>query len=148
MIERRNTGTLFVPAVRKVHSSTKGYSSLWNLCQETENNLNLWRFQCIINGRYVADLQKDFRQEKTCETSAEKQLHWWNGIKERTGKWLDSVLRQRSFLWRWESHTFLLSVVQTTFTHRIFYNVKCLKMLGGVHCTTQNMMFIYFLEAT
>lgn len=43
---------------------------------------------------------------------------------------------------------FLFPVVQTTITHRIFYNFKCFKMIGSVHCSTQNMTFGYILEAT
>jgi len=37
---------------------------------------------------------------------------------------------------------FLLPEVQTSIRHRIFYNVKCFKLIARVYFTTQNTVFV------
>jgi hypothetical protein len=58
------------------------------------------------------------------------RMEW---IKELSGKWPNSVVQQRSFSDVKAVIFFLFPVVLTTIRHRIFYNVKCPKMIGRAH---------------
>jgi hypothetical protein len=52
-----------------------------------------------------------------------KQLHWINGIKELSGKWLNNVVQQRSFVWRRGSHIFFIPCSANQ--HQTQYTLQC-----------------------
>jgi hypothetical protein len=67
------------------------------------------------------------------------RMEW---IKELSGKWLNRVVLQPSLSDVKVVIFFPFPVVLTTIRHRIFYGVKCLKMIGRTHFTMQHMAFV------
>ena len=58
-------------------------------------------------------------------------LRWWNGVKELSGKWKNSVVQPRLFLWLSPRHLCLFLAVKTTHRKIIFDIFKHLRKREG-----------------
>jgi len=90
---------------------------------------------------FIQVIERKIRASILC-----KQLHEYYDIKERSGKCLNCVVQPRSFLWGRGSHNCLFPAVLKTLWDRIFYSVKCYKMIASVQSSTKNTSFDYILE--